>query len=67
MMPVQIAIAICHNLHIPEEREKFNDRQIMDAIQIILEKEDMRPVTKRAYCNALRFVFEKLMRCVKEK
>lgn len=65
-MPIQIAIAICHNMNNPEERAKFTDRQIMDAVQIILAKEDTRPVSKQAYVNALRYVFEKLMKYVKE-
>ena len=65
-MPIQIAIAICHNLSDPVERAKFTDTQIMDAAQIILEKEDIRPVTKQAYYNALKYVFEKLMKYVKE-
>ena len=65
-MPIQIAIAICHNLSDPVERAKFTDAQIMDAVQIILEKEDMRPISKQAYANALRFVFEKFINYVKE-
>ena len=51
----------------PAERAKFTDDQILCAVQIILEKEDMRPISKQAYANALRFVFEKLMRYIKER
>ena len=65
-MPIQIAIAICHNMGDPEERAKFTDAQIMDAVQIILEKEDIRTISKQAFVNALRYVFEKLMKYVKE-
>lgn len=65
-MPIQIAIAICHNLHIPAERAKFTDEQIMCAVQIILEKEDIRTISKQAFANALRYVFEKLIKFVKE-
>ena len=50
----------------PEERAKFTDAQIMDAVQIILEKEDIRTISKQAFVNALRYVFEKLMKYVKE-
>ena len=65
-MPIQIAIAICHNMGDPAERAKFTDDQILCAVQIILEKEDMRPISKQAYANALRFVFEKFINYVKE-
>ena len=50
----------------PAERAKFTDEQILCAVQIILEKEDMRPISKQAYANALRFVFEKLISYLKE-
>ena len=65
-MPLQIAIAICHNLHDTAERAKFNDEQILWAIATVLEKEDTRTISKQAYVNALRFVFEKLINYVKE-
>ena len=65
-MPIQIAVAICHNLSDPAERAKFNDDQILWAVATILEKEDTRTISKQAYVNALRFVFEKFIKFVKE-
>lgn len=57
-MTFALAIAICANLHQEEERAKFSEEQILQAINTILNA-NPKDVCKPALLNACTYLLEK--------
>ena len=53
------AVAICSNLNIPKEREKFTEDEIMEAIRIVLDHEG-KDVLKDALHNMCEYLLGKV-------
>lgn len=53
------AVAICSNLNIPKERDKFTEDEIMEAIRIVLDHEG-NDVLKAALKNMCEYLLGKV-------
>ena len=53
------AVALCSNLNRPEERAKFTDEEILEAIHVVLGHEG-HDVIKQALHNMCEYLLEKV-------